>query len=81
MVEKYYPTKEERAEVMTRYLDEYFLTNPVMAEWIIGIVISIEEKIAQTGAITRDAVSGVKTALMGPLELLEMDCTTVRCAR
>ena len=67
VVEKYYPTKEERAEVLTRSLDEYFLTNPVMAEWITGIVISIEEKIAQTGAITRDAVSGVKTALMGPL--------------
>lgn len=67
IVEKYYETKEERAEVLTRYLNEYFLTNPVMAEWITGIVVSIEEKIALTGELNRDAVSAVKTALMGPL--------------
>ena len=67
LVEKYYDTKEERGEVLKRYLDEYFLTNPVMAEWIIGIVVSIEEKIAQTKEVSRDAVSAVKTALMGPL--------------
>lgn len=67
VVEKYYDTKEERAEVLTRYLNEYFLTNPVMAEWITGIVVSIEEKIALTGDLNRDAVSAVKTALMGPL--------------
>ena len=67
VVEKYYKTEEERAEVLKRYLDEYFLTNPVMAEWIIGIVVSIEEKIAETKDMSRDAVSAVKTALMGPL--------------
>ena len=67
IVEKYYDTKEERAEILTRYLDEYFLTNPIMAEWITGIVASIEEKIAETKDMSRDAVSAVKTALMGPL--------------
>lgn len=67
VVEKYYDTKEARAEILKRYLDEYFLTNPIMAEWIIGIVVSIEEKIAQTKEMERDAVVAVKTALMGPL--------------
>lgn len=67
VVEKYYDTDEERSEVLTRYLDEYFLTNPIMAEWIIGICVSIEEKIVLTKEVTRDAVSAVKTALMGPL--------------
>lgn len=70
ILEKYYNT-EESAEIMTRYLEEYFLTNPIMSYWIIGIIVSIEEKIAQaiseSKEFSRDIISAVKTALMGPL--------------
>lgn len=67
IIEKYYDDPEERAEVMNHYLNEYFLTNPIMASWIIGIIASIEEKIALSKDMTREMVSSVKTALMGPL--------------
>ncbi|MDD4570656.1 MAG: PTS system mannose/fructose/sorbose family transporter subunit IID [Tepidanaerobacteraceae bacterium] len=64
--EKYY-TQEKRKGIMDRYLNEYFLTNPIMSYWIIGIVAAIEERIAVTKDISRDVVSATKTALMGPL--------------
>ena len=66
ILEKYY-TKEESSEIMNRYLNEYFLTSPMMANWIIGIVCSIEERIAASKDISRDVVASIKTALMGPL--------------
>ena len=66
LLEKYYP-KEEHGKIMDRYLNEYFLTHPMMAYWIIGIVAAIEEKIATTKQMSRDVISAIKTALMGPL--------------
>lgn len=66
ILEKYY-SKEESGVIMDRYLNEYFLTNPIMSYWIIGIISSIEENIAEKRELSRDMISAVKTALMGPL--------------
>lgn len=64
---KYYPDADERGAAMNRYLSEYFLTHPMFAYWIIGIICSLEERIALKKDIDHDVISGVKTALMGPL--------------
>ncbi len=65
--EKYYPDKEERGQVMDKYMQEYFLTHPQTAFWIIGIICSLEERKNLVGDVDYNVISGIKTALMGPL--------------
>lgn len=67
VLEKYYPDPKERGAIMKRYITEYFLTNPITSYWIIGIIAAAEEKIALGKSMSRDVISSIKTALMGPL--------------
>lgn len=64
--EKYY-TQEERAEIMDQYMNEYYLTNPVLSNFIVGVLAATEERIAVVGDVTRDVCTSFKSALMGPL--------------
>lgn len=65
VLEKYY-TPEERAPIMTQYLNEYLSCHPMMDFWLIGFVIAIEEKIALGAQISRSVITSLKAALMGP---------------
>lgn len=54
--------KEERVAAMQRYL-EYFNTHPIAIPFILGICAAMEES---TGEDQKEAVTGIKTSLMGP---------------
>ncbi len=54
--------KEERVTAMQRYL-EYFNTHPLAIPFILGICAAMEES---TDEDHKDAVTGIKTSLMGP---------------
>lgn len=54
--------KEQRVAAMQRYL-EYFNTHPIAIPFILGICAAMEEK---TDEDQKEAVTGIKTSLMGP---------------
>lgn len=54
--------KEDRVNAMHRYL-EYFNTHPIAIPFILGIATAMEEA---TDEDNKDAVTGIKTGLMGP---------------
>lgn len=54
--------KEQRVAAMQRYL-EYFNTRPIAIPFILGICTAMEE---ETDEDQKEAVTGIKTSLMGP---------------
>ena len=54
--------KEQRVAAMQRYL-EYFNTHPIAIPFILGICTAMEE---ETDEDQKEAVTGIKTSLMGP---------------
>lgn len=54
--------KEQRVAAMQRYL-EYFNTHPIAIPFILGICAAMEE---ETDEDQKEAVTGIKTSLMGP---------------
>ena len=54
--------KEQRVAAMQRYL-EYFNTHPIASPYILGICTAMEE---ETDEDQKEAVTGIKTSLMGP---------------
>ena len=54
--------KEQRVAAMQRYL-EYFDTHPIAIPFILGICTAMEE---ETDEDQKEAVTGIKTSLMGP---------------
>ncbi len=64
---KLYPNdKEKRAEAMTRHL-AFYNTENTWGAIINGIVASLEESRANGEEVTGEAISSLKTGLMGPL--------------
>lgn len=64
--EKLYPgDKEKRVEFMKRQM-EFYNTEPHFGSIINGLVLSMEEEKANNPAITGEAITAVKTGLMGP---------------
>lgn len=57
---------EEFKEAFARHF-EYYNTHSVVSGLIVGIALAMEKKKAEGGSITGDAISKVKTSLMGPL--------------
>ena len=55
-------TKEKRVDAMQRYL-EYFNTHPIAIPFILAICTAMEE---ETDEDQKEAVTGIKTSLMGP---------------
>lgn len=69
LIDKYYSTEEEKAQVMKRHMN-LFLSQPMVASLPIGVSLAMEERIALEKDIDPEAVNSVKTALMGPLAAL-----------
>ncbi|MDD9148887.1 PTS system mannose/fructose/sorbose family transporter subunit IID [Sporolactobacillus sp. CQH2019] len=66
VLRKLYKTKSDIADAMRRHL-VFFNTEAVFGSLINGIVISMEEQKARGEDINTEAITGIKTGLMGPL--------------
>lgn len=63
---KLYPSKEDLSEVLERH-QEFFNTEPYIGIVIMGISVAMEEQRAKDGSVSGEAITAVKTGLMGPL--------------
>ena len=63
---KLYPSKEELSEALERH-QEFFNTEPYVGIVIMGISVAMEEQRAKDGSVSGEAITAVKTGLMGPL--------------
>lgn len=66
VIEKFYHTKEEKAEALKRHL-EFYNTHPYVTAPILGVTLAMEEEKANGGDITDGAINGIKVGMMGPL--------------
>lgn len=67
LIKRLYPRKEKRVEVINRHL-EFFNTHPYMASFVVGVVTSLEEKMANSvGQINADDIRTTKAVMSGPL--------------
>lgn len=66
VIEKFYHTKEEKAEALKRHL-EFYNTHPYVTAPILGVTVAMEEEKANGGDITDGAINGIKVGMMGPL--------------
>ncbi|GAA4653685.1 PTS system mannose/fructose/sorbose family transporter subunit IID [Anaerocolumna aminovalerica] len=66
ILKKLYKTDEELSAALKRHL-VFFNTEGIIGAVIQGITISMEEQKAKGEDITDDAITGIKTGLMGPL--------------
>ena len=65
-IKRFYSTKEEQAEALTRHL-EFFNTQPWVASSIMGVTAAMEREKAAGKDIDDAAITNVKVGLMGPL--------------
>lgn len=65
-LEKLYPKKEERAEALQRHL-QFYNSEGTFGCLIHGITCSMEEQKANGSEIPAEAITGLKTGLMGPM--------------
>jgi PTS system mannose-specific IID component len=70
VLKKVYPSREERAQAMTRHM-EYFNTHPYMASFVLGAILRMEE---EKQALPKnkqkqkeDEISALKVGMMGPI--------------
>lgn len=66
LMNKLYPDQEERAVALKRH-SEFFNSHSWFTSFIMGIVASMEEKKVNTGEGSDEAISAIKSGLMGPL--------------
>ncbi|HEY8346445.1 MAG TPA: PTS system mannose/fructose/sorbose family transporter subunit IID [Symbiobacteriaceae bacterium] len=66
LFKKYYTTKEELRNAVTRHLS-FFNTEPQVGALIGGIVTAMEEERARGAEVPDEAIQSVKVGLMGPL--------------
>jgi mannose PTS system EIID component len=65
-IQKLYPDKEQRIKALKRHL-EFFNTHPYMASPLIGVVTSMEERMANGENVTPEDIVAVKSTMAGPL--------------
>ncbi|MCF3944096.1 PTS system mannose/fructose/sorbose family transporter subunit IID [Oceanobacillus alkalisoli] len=65
ILRKLYRTKEELSQALTRHLN-FFNSQGTWGSLIHGITIAMEEQKANNGKIPENAITGIKTGLMGP---------------
>lgn len=66
VIEKFYDTKEEKAEALKRHL-EFYNTHPYVTAPILGVTVAMEEEKANGGDLSDGAINGIKVGMMGPL--------------
>ncbi len=65
VLKKLYPRKDDLSKALTRHL-ETFMTDPGFGAAIIGLTVAMEEEKANGADISDAAITGMKSALMGP---------------
>ncbi len=66
----YKDDKEKRVEAYTRHMSEYFNVTPYVGGLPLGVVLAMEEQNAQDPYFDVSAITGIKTALIGPLSAI-----------
>lgn len=62
--------KEKRVEAYIRHMSEYFNVTPYVGGLPLGVVLAMEEQNAQDSDFDVSAITGIKTALKGPLSAI-----------
>lgn len=68
-IQRLYPEKEKRIQALKRHL-EFFNTHPYMASPLIGVVTSMEERMANGENVKPEDIMAVKSTMAGPLAAL-----------
>lgn len=66
VIRKLYPQKQDRAEALKRHLN-FFNSEQTFGAVIQGVAIAMEEQKTRGEPIADNAITGIKTGLMGPL--------------
>lgn len=66
----YKDDKEKRVEAYMRHMSEYFNVTPYVGGLPLGVVLAMEEQNAQDSDFDVSAITGIKTALIGPLSAI-----------
>lgn len=61
---------EKRVDAYKRHMSEYFNVTPYVGGLPLGVVLAMEEQNAQDPEFDTSAITGIKTALMGPLSAI-----------
>jgi mannose/fructose/sorbose-specific phosphotransferase system IID component len=66
VINKYYKTKEKKAEALKRHM-ALFNTTPHVSSFIMGMAASMEKQNAEKGNVDTASINAVKVGLMGPM--------------
>lgn len=66
----YADNKEKRIDAYQRHMNEYFNVTPYLSGLPLGVVLAMEEQNAADDDFDTSTITGIKTALMGPLSAI-----------
>lgn len=66
----YADNKEKRIDAYQRHMNEYFNVTPYLGGLPLGVVLAMEEQNAADDDFDTSTITGIKTALMGPLSAI-----------
>lgn len=66
----YADNKEKRIDAYQRHMNEYFNVTPYLCGLPLGVVLAMEEQNAADDDFDTTTITGIKTALMGPLSAI-----------
>lgn len=66
----YKDDKKKRVEAYGRHMNEFFNVTPYISGLPLGIVLAMEEQNAQSDDFDTSTITGIKTALIGPLSAI-----------
>lgn len=66
----YADDKQKRLDAYNRHMSEYFNVTPYVCGLPLGVVLAMEEQNAQDKDFDTSSITGIKTALMGPLSAI-----------
>lgn len=66
----YADNKEKRVDAYQRHMNEYFNVTPYLCGLPLGVVLAMEEQNAADDDFDTSTITGIKTALMGPLSAI-----------
>lgn len=66
----YADDKQKRLDAYNRHMSEYFNVTPYVCGLPLGVVLAMEEQNAQDKDFDASSITGIKTALMGPLSAI-----------
>lgn len=65
----YKDDKEAMAQALCRHV-EFYNTTPQIEPWVVGITAGLEVQNAENGNVMGDAITAIKTGIMGPISVI-----------